>query len=284
MSPSARDTRLLWFLMLPTGLAASLVVLILAFLLRESWPLLGKVGIGPFLLDRGWHPTERSFGLAPMIAGSLATSLGAILVAAPVGVASAAFCRFYAPPPVARLYRWIVILLAGTPSVVLGLWGLTALVPIIIRFEPPGTSLLAGIIVLALMIMPTVALSAEGALAAVPQAYWNGAAALGFSREAAIVHVLLPAARGGISAGVLLAAGRALGETMVVLMVSGNVVQVPSSLFDPVRTLTANIALEMAYAAGDHRAALFVSGILIAALVAVLAGSAARLGGGRADA
>lgn len=281
MSPSARDARLLRAVTVAAGLAVTLLVLIIAFMLRESWPVFSRVGVLRFFTDQGWHPTERSYGLAPMLAASLAMSFGAVVFAAPVGIASAVFCRFYAPPHLARLYRWAVILLAGMPSVVLGLWGLTALVPVITRFEPPGTSLLAGIVVLALMITPTIALTAEAALASCPLSYWTAAIALGLSREAAIKHVVLPAVRASISAGVLLAMGRALGETMAVLMVSGNVVQLPTSLFDPVRTLTANIALEMAYATGDHRSSLFVSGLMVAALVGVLAGIAARLGGGR---
>jgi phosphate transport system permease protein len=266
------------------GLATGLLALIVLFLVRESWPVISRVGVVRFFLDQSWHPTEQSYGLTPMFVGSLATTGGAIVIAAPLGVASAVFCRFYAPEPMARIYRWAIILLAGLPSVVLGLWGLTAVVPLITQLHPPGTSLLAGSIVLALMILPTVALTTEGALASLPPSYWNGAAALGLSREAAILFVVLPAARGSIAAGVALAAGRALGETMAVLMVSGNVVRLPSSVFDPVRTLTANIALEMAYATGDHRASLFASGLLTAALVAVLAAMATRLGGGRTHA
>lgn len=280
MSPSARDNTLLWVLAGSAVIASGLLVLILVFLAKEAWPVLHSVGATRFLLDDGWHPTERAFGLTPMLAASAAMSVLAILIAAPVGVASALFCRCYAPPAFGRIYRWAIILLAGIPSVVLGLWGLTVIVPLIIRIAPPGASLLAGSLILALMIMPTVALTTEAALAALPKAYWEGAAALGLSREATILGVALPAARTSIFAGILLATARALGETMAVLMVSGNVVQVPKSLFEPVRTLTANIALEMAYATGDHRASLFVSGLLLTLLVLALA-AAARRGGGQ---
>jgi phosphate transport system permease protein len=266
------------------SVATGLLILILLFLAREAWPVIGRIGITRFLSDNGWYPSEQSYGLGPMLVGSLMISAGAVLVAAPLAIASAVFCRFYAPAPLARIYRWAAILLAGMPSVVLGLWGLTAVVPLITLLEPPGASLLAGIIVLALMILPTIALTAEGALASLPPSYWNGAAALGLTREGTLLHVALPAARGSISAGILLAAGRALGETMAVLMVSGNVVQIPASLFDPVRTLTSNIALEIAYATGDHRAALFVSGLLVAALVGLLAATATALGKDRAHA
>ncbi|MGQ0673604.1 MAG: phosphate ABC transporter permease subunit PstC [Hyphomicrobium sp.] len=279
MSPSARDKRLGLVLGGAAIVSSSLLALILIFLARESWPLLSSIGPLRFLTDSGWHPTEGTYDLTPMLAASMAVAAVAVLLAAPLGVASAVFCRFYAPPVIARVYRWIIILLAGIPSVVLGLWGLTVLVPLIVAISPPGTSLLAGSLVLLLMIVPTVALTTEAALAAVPQSYWMGAAALGLSREATILGVALPATRASIFAGVMLAAARALGETMAVLMVSGNVVQMPASLFDPVRTLTANIALEMAYATGDHRASLFVSGLALTLLVLGLAAVARHSGG-----
>ncbi|WP_232366129.1 phosphate ABC transporter permease subunit PstC [Methylocystis silviterrae] len=259
-------------------------VLIILFIFEESWPALRQINPARFLLDRAWHPTERLYGLLPMLSASLAASAGALLLAAPLGVASALFCRHYAPPLIARAFRWAIILLSGVPSVVLGLWGLTVIVPLIGQIEPPGASLLAGILILTLMIAPTIALTTEAALAAVPEAYWRGAAALGLSREGAIAHIVLPAARAGIAAGVLLAAARALGETMAIVMVSGNVVQTPTSLFDPVRTLTANIALEMAYATGTHRASLFVSALLLTAAILALAAAAWCLTTMRADA
>lgn len=262
-------------------LGAAILVLIVLFLIREAAPVLGRVGIAAFLRDHGWHPTEGIYGLAPMLWATVAVSFAAVLLAAPLGVASAVYCGHYAGPRVARLYRGLVALLAGIPSVVFGFWGLTVLVPLIAQYQPPGASLLAGAIILAIMILPTIALTADAALSAIPQSYLHGAAALGLSREATIISVVLPAAGSSIAAGILLAGARALGETMAVLMVAGNVVQFPSSLFDPVRTLTANIALEMAYATGDHRAALFVSGLMLAGLVAVLAILAWRLSGGR---
>lgn len=273
------DDRLAVGLRLAAALVAGLLGLVALFLLRESWPVLQGIGASRLWTDDAWHPTEQLYGLAPMLGATLLASLGALLLAVPLGVASALFCRFYAPPFVARAYRRIIELLAGIPSVVFGFWGLTVLVPLIARWEPPGASLLAAILILALMVLPTVALTSAAALAAVPAAWLQGAAALGLSRRGVLLGVALPAARGGILAGVLLAAARALGETMAVLMVSGNVVQTPASLFDPVRTLAANIVLEMAYAVGDHRAALFASGLVLTGLVLVLASVAARFAG-----
>ncbi len=276
MSPSARDRLLNVWLRICAAVSAAVVVLIAVFLVFESWPGLRRVGFSRFFTDPSWYPAAEAeagtFNLAPMLVGTLAASAGAVLVAGPLGVLSAVFCRFFAPSALAKPYRRLIELLAGIPSVVYGFWGLVALVPIIQHLAPPGPSLLAGIIILALMILPTVALQADAALAAVPGEVLRGAAATGLSRASLITGVALPAARAGIVTGVLLAAGRALGETMAILMVCGNVVQVPSSLFDPIRTLTANIALEMAYALGDHRSALFVSGLVLLLLVSVLVG------------
>lgn len=278
------DRRLAFGLGLAAVLVAAILGLVLAFLFRESWPLLRDIGLSRFLSDQGWHPTEQSYGLTPMLTATLAASFGALLLAAPLGLASALFCRFYAPPALARAYRRMVGLLAGIPSVVFGFWGLTVLVPLIARWEPPGASLLAAVLILALMVLPTVALTSEAALGTIPANWLHGAAALGLSRRGMLLGVAIPAARRGILAGILLAAARALGETMAVLMVAGNVVQTPSSLFDPVRTLTANIALEMAYATGDHRAALFVSGLLLSALVLLLVLGTRRNTGGHGHA
>jgi len=238
--------------------------------------VIGQGGWKAFFLDRSWYPLEGKFGIMPMVWASAAMMLGAVLLAVPLGIASAIFIRFYAPKAIAQSYRLMLNLLAGIPSVVYGLWGLTVLVPLIARWQQPGASLLAAILVLTLMILPTVALTSFSALAAVPKDILAGAAALGITRKGQIISVALPAARNGILGGTLLAMARALGETMAVLMVSGNVVQYPTGLFEPVRSLTANIALEMAYATDQHRAGLFASGLLLTLLVLVLAWLAAR--------
>lgn len=267
-------------------LAAAIVVLISVFLVWESLPGLHSVGLGRFFTDASWHPASEAsqgrFNLMPMLVGTLATTAGAVMIATPIGISSAIFCHFYAPPRLASLYRKLMELLAGIPSVVYGFWGLVALVPLIARYQPPGASLLAGVIVLSIMVLPTIALVADAALATVPRQYLHAAAALGLSRWGTIRGVVLPTARGGLMTGVILQTGRAIGETMAIVMVCGNVVKVPGSLFDPVRTLTANIALEMAYALGDHRAALFVSGLLLMAMVMLLVAAAETISVGRA--
>lgn len=258
---------------------AALLLLLLGFLVGESLPVLEHWRA--FFSSEGWYPLEGRFGLLPMLWATLAAAAGALMLAAPLGLASAIFVVFYAPPLIARFYRLVLNLLAGIPSVVFGLWGLTVLVPLIARWQPPGASLLAAILVLTLMILPTVAVTAIAALASVPRATLAGAVALGMGTRSRIVGVALPAAGGGIAGGLLLAAARALGETMAVLMVAGNVVQNPSGLFEPVRVLTANIALEMAYATGPHRAGLFASGLLLTLLVSLLAWLGARAAKGR---
>lgn len=284
MFPSS-DTVLTWTLRAAAAVTGLTVFLIAGFLVIESWPALDRVGLARFFTDPSWHPAagadDGTFLLVPMLWGTLWATAGAVAVATPLGLLSAVFCRFYAPAAVARPYRRMIELLAGIPSVVYGFWGLTVLVPLIRRLEPPGPSLLAGIVVLATMILPTVALTADAALAAVPRAHLQAAVALGLSRSTTLVGVALPAARSGILTGVLLQTARALGETMAVLMVCGNIVRTPASVFQPVRTLTANIALEMAYALGDHRSALFVAGLLLLALVVALVLAAEWVGHGR---
>ncbi len=244
------------------------------FLVGESIPVLRTVSLLRFFTDDSWHPATGAgngqFNLTPMLWGTFLASTGAVLVATPLGIGSALFCNFYAPGFVAKPYRRLIELLAGIPSVVYGFWGLVVLVPLIGRLHPPGPGLLAAIIILSIMILPTIALIAETSVRNIPKKYLHGAAALGLSRWATIRGVVFPAARSGIFTSILLGTGRAIGETMAVMMVCGNVVQIPQTLFDPIRTLTANIALEMAYAMGDHRSALFVSGLFLMVMIVVL--------------
>lgn len=275
------DRLLRWSLASTSVLAGSVVLLILLFLVRESMPAWSSVGPARFLTDGGWFPAggpEGRFGLGPMLWGTALLTAGALLLATPAGLALAIYGRFYAPRSLVRPLRRVIEVLAGVPSVVYGFWGLVTLVPLIQSWRPPGQSLLAGILILALMVLPTLALMAEAALRAVPRPLLDGATALGLDRWAMVRGVALPAALPGIASGVLLATVRALGETMAVLMVCGNVVQVPGSVFDPVRSLTANIALEMGYATAHHRSALFVSALALMALVALLIAGVEGLG------
>jgi phosphate transport system permease protein len=264
--------------------STAIVLLIFGFVAQESFPLLSSVSPLRLLTDRSWNPVEGAYNMAPMLVGTLCVASGAVLLSAPLGIASAIFCNFYAPPLVARGYRAVIELLAGIPSVVYGLWGLTVIVPLLGRVRPPGASVLAGILILALMVLPTMVVVADASLARVPREYLQGAAALGLSRWTTVWGVAIPAARRGIITGALLQTGRAIGETMAVLMVCGNVVQVPLSLTQPVRTLTANIALEMAYAMGNHRSALFTSGLVLFLMIFLLIACAELINQRRADA
>lgn len=260
--------RLLPVLLWAVAILVSLVIaIVIAVVIVEAMPALRHIGVTRFLTDESWHPTTDLFNLWPMVVGTFLVTLGALLLSATLGLMSAIFCCFYAPRPVGASYARVVELLAGIPSVVYGFWGLVVLVPIVGRLAQPGTSLLAAIIVLAMMVLPTISMVATVSLRAVPADLVLGAHALGLSRRSLIVKVVVPAARRGLATSIVLGAGRALGETMAVLMVSGNVVQIPSSVFDPVRTLAANIALEIAYAGDFHRSTLFVSGLALTLMV-----------------
>ena len=243
----------------------------MGFLFKESLLVLQAVGIKAFFRDASWNPSEGSYNLVPMLWGTALAMLGSVFLATPLGIISALFCHYYAPLPIAKLYRSLIELLAGIPSVVYGFWGLVVLVPAINRLHPPGTSLLAGIAILTVMILPTITLVADASFAQIPSEYILSAKAMGLSTWGTITHIVLPTAKSGLLTGVILEIGRAIGETMAVLMVCGNVVQTPDSIFDPIRTLTANIALEMAYALDLHRSALFVSGLLLLGAIAFLA-------------
>ncbi|MBL4846396.1 MAG: phosphate ABC transporter permease subunit PstC [Planctomycetes bacterium] len=282
MSRFRVDEGLLWSLRGVAFLAGTIVVFVVAFVGWEASAALRSVGLSRFVTDPSWYPSEGLYSVLPMLVGTVLVTAGAVLTATPLGIMAAIFCNHYAPAFVARPYRRMIELMSGIPSVVYGFWGLVTLVPLIAQVEPPGTSLLAGIMILTVMILPTVTLFADSSIGRVSEEYTRGAAALGLTRWATVCHVVLPAARPGIVAGVFLATARAIGETMAVLMVCGNVVKTPGSLFDPVRTLTANIALEMAYAMGDHRSALFVTGLVLFLLIVALVWGAELAGEGRA--
>jgi phosphate transport system permease protein len=262
--------------------AVSVLLLLTLFIFREGLPIFLKTGVGNFLLGMKWAPAKGVFGILPMIAGSVWVTAGALILGVPFGLACALFLAEVAPPRVSRQIKPAIELLAAIPSVVYGFIGLVVLVPLVRQvFGGPGFSVLASSVVLAIMILPTVISISYDALKAVPVSYREGSLALGASRWQTMRMVLLPAARSGIMAGIILGMGRAVGETMAVIMVAGNAIIVPGSPLDPVRTLTSNIALEMGYAAGDHQQALFATGIVLFVIIMALNLAAARLGGAR---
>jgi phosphate transport system permease protein len=244
------------------------------FILREGAPLVYAVGLGNFL-STDWHPTAGRYGISLMIAGSALVTGGALAFGVPLGLACAIVLGEMAPPRARQLLKPGIEILAGIPSVVYGFMGIVVVLPFIRQhLGGPGASGLAAALILGVMILPTIIAISLDALQAVPRSYREGSLAIGATEWQTIWRVVLPGARSGIVAAVILGMGRAVGETMAVVMVAGNAVQLPHSPLDPLRTLTANLALEMGYASGDHRSALFATGIVLFLVIVLLNGVA----------
>jgi phosphate ABC transporter permease protein PstC len=265
-------------LMLTATSAVGCLALITLFIFVEGLPVLTKAGLGNFLLSVHWAPTKGHFGIFAMIVSSVVATLGALAVGVPLGLACAVVLAELATPTLRLILKPAVELLAGIPSVVYGFLGVIILVPLIRdHLGGAGLSLLAAALILGVMILPTVISISIDAIRAVPVTYREASLALGATQWQTIYRVVLPAARSGIVTAVILAMGRAVGETMAVIMVAGNALRLPHSLLDSVRTLTSNIALELGYASGDHRAALFATGLVLFAVILVLNGVASLL-------
>ncbi len=265
-------------LMLTATSAVGCLALITLFIFVEGLPVLTKAGLGNFLLSVHWAPTKGHFGIFAMIVSSVVATLGALAVGVPLGLACAVVLAELATPTLRLILKPAVELLAGIPSVVYGFLGVIILVPLIRdHLGGAGLSLLAAALILGVMILPTVISISIDAIRAVPVTYREASLALGATQWQTIHRVVLPAARSGIVTAVILAMGRAVGETMAVIMVAGNALRLPSSLLSSVRTLTSNIALELGYASGDHRAALFATGLVLFAVILVLNGVASLL-------
>ncbi|MEI6516715.1 MAG: phosphate ABC transporter permease subunit PstC [bacterium] len=255
--------------------ALASLLLIAVFIFKEGLPFMLKVGVKDFLLASDWDPQVGKYGIYPMIVASLYVTFGAMLIGAPLGVAGAIFLNEFVPRQVMRVVKPTIELLAGIPSVVFGFLGVMVLAPFIRNhMGGPGLSVLAAAVILGIMVLPTVISISSDAIGAVPNSYREGALALGATRWQSVYMVTIKAARSGIIASIILAMGRALGETMAVIMVAGNTVKIPHSVTDPVRTLTANIALEMANATGMAREALFATGIVLFVVIMILNGIA----------
>jgi len=249
----------------------SALALITVFIVIQGAPVIGKVGFLNFIFGMTWAPSQGEFGIFPMIVGTLSVTLGAVVLGVPIGICGAVFLAEFAPVTVRNLFRPAIQLLAGIPSVVYGFWGLIFIVPFIRDYlGGPGLSILAGSVILAIMILPTVISISEVSILVLPRQYKEGALALGMTHWQAIYSVQIPAAKSGIVAAVILGMGRAIGETMAVIMVLGNAPALPGSILDPVRTLTTNIGIEMGYATGDHRQALFATGIVLFVIIMLL--------------
>ncbi|HHX71709.1 MAG TPA: phosphate ABC transporter permease subunit PstC [Clostridiales bacterium] len=240
------------------------VAIICLFLFANGIPAMGEIGVFKFLLGTSWKPLNNSFGIFPMILGSIYVTAGAILIGVPAGVLCAVFMARFCPQKLYRVLKPAIDLLAGIPSIVYGFFGLMVVVPLMQDiFGGSGKSMLTASLLLGIMILPTIIGVTETALRAVPENYYEGALALGATHEQSVFFVLLPAAKSGIMAGVVLGIGRAIGEAMAVSIVAGNQAIMPRGLLKGVRTLTTNIVLEMGYAADLHRDALIATAVVL---------------------
>lgn len=240
------------------------VVLICVFLFANGIPGMVKIGVWDFLSGEKWKPGNEIFGILPFILGSIYVTAGALIVGVPAGMLTAIFMSRFASQKIAKVMRPAVSLLAGIPSVVYGFFGLVVLVPLVRElFGGTGSSLLTACVLLGIMILPTIITVSESALNAVPSSYYEGALALGATHERSVFHVVLPAAKSGVMAAIILGIGRAIGEATAVMMVAGNRTSMPKSLLTGARTLTSNIVMEMGYAVDLHREALIATGVVL---------------------
>ncbi|HOT76955.1 MAG TPA: phosphate ABC transporter permease subunit PstC [Candidatus Wallbacteria bacterium] len=252
--------------------------LITVFIFAEGLPVIFKTGFAAFITGMKWKPTREIFGILPMIAGSFAIMAGAMIVSVPFALCCSIYLAEFAGDSMRRVVKPAIELLAGIPSVVYGFIGVTVLVPFIKNYiGGNGFSVLGCSLVLGVMVLPTITSISYDALRAVPVSYREGALALGATRWQAVKMAVVPAASSGIIAAVILGMGRAIGETMAVIMIAGNSLIVPVSPLDPVRTLTSNIALEMGYASGSHRQALFATGVVLFIIIMALNVLASRI-------
>ncbi|MBQ7087818.1 MAG: phosphate ABC transporter permease subunit PstC [Clostridia bacterium] len=254
-----------------TSVAA--VLLICAFLFANGLPAIGEIGIADFMTGTKWKPNDvpPSFGILPMIIGSLYITVGAIIIGVPTGIMTALFLAKVCPAKIYKIAKPATDILAGIPSVVYGFFGMTVIVPTVRSiFGGDGNSILSASILLGIMILPTIISVSESAIRAVPESYYEGSLALGVSHYRSLFFTVLPAAKSGIAAAVILGIGRAIGETMAVNMVAGNQARIPNSILKGVRTLTTNIVMEMGYATELHREALIATGVVLFIFILII--------------
>ncbi|MBQ8562335.1 MAG: phosphate ABC transporter permease subunit PstC [Firmicutes bacterium] len=248
------------------------VIFICFFLFSEGVPAIGEIGVLNFLGGTVWKPLEGQYGILPMIVGSIYVTAGAIVIGVPIGLLCAVFMAKFCPSRLYRILKPAIDLLAGIPSIVYGFFGLMVIVPVIQQLtdSTSGKGILTASIMLGIMILPTIISVSESALRAVPESYYEGALALGATHERSVFFTCLPAAKSGIMAGVILGVGRAIGETMAVVMIAGNQPVIGDSILSGVRTMTANIVLEMGYATGLHREALIATAVVLFVFILII--------------
>lgn len=247
------------------------VAMICVFLFANGIPAIGKIGVFQFLAGEKWKPGNNIFGILPMILGSIYVTAGAVIIGVPIGILTAVFMSKFCPRHIYKVVKPAIDLLAGIPSVVYGFFGMVVIVPVVSQlFGGSGKSMLTASILLGIMILPTIIGVSESAINAVPSSYYEGSLALGASHERSVFFATLPAAKSGILAGVILGVGRAIGETMAVIMVAGNQARMPKGILQGVRTMTANIVLEMGYATDLHREALIATAVVLFVFILVI--------------
>lgn len=257
--------------LLSAVISIAAVILICVFLFSSGVPAIAQIGLKEFLTGTEWRPGNNIFGIFPMIVGSLYVTAGALVIGVPIGILTAIFMARFCPKGLYRIMKPAINLMAGIPSVVYGFFGLVILVPLVRDYiGGRGLSVLTASILLGLMILPTIISMSEAAIRAVPESYYEGALALGASHERSVFSAVVPAARSGIFAGIILGIGRAVGETMAVIMVAGNQALIPEHLTDGVRTLTTNIVLEMGYATDLHREALIATAVVLFVFILII--------------
>lgn len=257
--------------LLSAVISIAAVILICVFLFSSGVPAIAQIGLKEFLTGTEWRPGNNIFGIFPMIVGSLYVTAGALVIGVPIGILTAIFMARFCPKGLYRIMKPAINLMAGIPSVVYGFFGLVILVPLVRDYiGGRGLSVLTASILLGLMILPTIISMSEAAIRAVPESYYEGALALGASHERSVFSAVVPAARSGIFAGIILGIGRAVGETMAVIIVAGNQTLIPEHLTDGVRTLTTNIVLEMGYATDLHREALIATAVVLFVFILII--------------
>ena len=247
------------------------VAMICVFLFANGIPAIGKIGVFQFLVGEKWKPGNDLYGILPMILGSIYVTAGAVIIGVPIGILTAVFMSKFCPRRIYKVVKPAIDLLAGIPSVVYGFFGMVVIVPVVSQlFGGSGKSMLTASILLGIMILPTIIGVSESAINAVPSSYYEGSLALGASHERSVFFATLPAAKSGILAGVILGVGRAIGETMAVIMVAGNQARMPKGILEGVRTMTANIVLEMGYATDLHREALIATAVVLFVFILII--------------
>ena len=253
------------------------VILICAFLFANGVPAIGKIGVFNFLLGETWKPGNDLYGILPFILGSIYVTAGAIIIGVPIGLLTAIFMARFCPKSIYRFMKPAVDLLAGIPSVVYGFFGMVVLVPLVrnffgqtLGFGGNGSSMFTASVMLGIMILPTIISVGESSIRAVPNSYYEGSLALGATHERSVFCTIVPAAKSGIMAGIILGIGRAIGETMAVIMIAGNQPRMPKGIFEGVRTLTSNIVMEMGYATDLHREALIATAVVLFVFILII--------------